>query len=393
MTALDGVNGTVCNAQQYDQSQEFRNHNYSGPSISCLTHGESIGLAIAAEASFISSISVIVIFFWIGWNVRWYRKTFPKGDWKLIHGPADVYMFSLFVFEFLQAMGGVLDVRWAHRGIVTTGHYCMAQGVIQQIGEVGVALITLLLAVHTFVAALWRVGLQARGVALGMVYLACIFITLWVAIGASSHKNYDTPTPYWCWISPKFSGIRLGGEYLWLWIALFASAILYIPLYFWTEGRLSVDEESWYKFHMSDPDQRVEYAQRRAALRMLLYPLAYSLVVLPLSISRWLQFSNHNVSSAATFFGVTMFNLSGAINVLLFLVVRPQLLLFPRPEELAEPDMELAPPQGTSSAIFSDIAKFQHSPEPTSAALVVDEGSRNSAAQSRASSRRISDEI
>jgi hypothetical protein len=86
-----------------------------------------------------------------------------------------------------------------------------------------------------------------------------------------------------------------------------------------------------------------------------------------------------------------MFNLSGAINVLLFLIVRPRLLLFPRPEKLAEPDMELAP-QGTSTAIFSDIAKFQHSPEPTAAALL-DEGSRNSAAQSRVSSRRISDDI
>ena len=40
-------------------------------------------------------------------------------------------------------MGGILDVRWAHNGIVTTGSYCTAQGVIQQIGELGVALITL----------------------------------------------------------------------------------------------------------------------------------------------------------------------------------------------------------------------------------------------------------
>ena len=124
-----------------------------------------------------------------------------------------------------------------------------------------------------------------------MVLLACIFITLWAAIGAGAHKNYETPTPvrysdpvllhpsliadttrgqYWCWISPKYSGIRLGGEYIWLWIALFASAILYIPLYFWTEGRLSVDEERWYRFRMSDPDQTVEYAQRQAALGMLL---------------------------------------------------------------------------------------------------------------------------
>jgi hypothetical protein len=28
-----------------------------------------------------------------------------------------------------------------------------------------------------------------------MVCLVCIFITLWVAIGANVHKNYETPTP------------------------------------------------------------------------------------------------------------------------------------------------------------------------------------------------------
>ncbi|KAI0269578.1 hypothetical protein BGY98DRAFT_299589 [Russula aff. rugulosa BPL654] len=139
-------------------------------------------------------------------------------------------------------MGGVLDVRWAHNGIVTTGHYCTAQGVIQQIGEIRWCAFRLLLAVHTLVTALWQVGLHARGVAIGM----------------DVHKNYETPTPYWCWISPKFSGIRLGGEYIWLWIALLASVVLYIPLYFWTEGHLSVGEESWYKFHMTDPDQRID---------------------------------------------------------------------------------------------------------------------------------------
>jgi len=53
-----------------------------------------------------------------------------------------------------------------------------------------------------------------------------------------------------------------------MWIALFASAILYIPLYFWAEGFWSVDED--YKFHWWNPDQRVGYAQRRASLGMLL---------------------------------------------------------------------------------------------------------------------------
>ena len=42
---------------------------------------------------------------------------------------------------------------------------------------------------------MWRFGLQARGVALSLVCLACIFIGLWVAIGTGIHKNYETPTP------------------------------------------------------------------------------------------------------------------------------------------------------------------------------------------------------
>jgi hypothetical protein len=51
--------------------------------------------------------------------------------------------FSLFVFEMLQAIGGILNARWAHNGIVTTGHFCTAQGLVKQTGDLGVALITL----------------------------------------------------------------------------------------------------------------------------------------------------------------------------------------------------------------------------------------------------------
>jgi hypothetical protein len=40
-----------------------------------------------------------------------------------------------------------------------------------------------------------QVGLNARGVALSLVCLACVFITLWVAISPGVHNNYVTPTP------------------------------------------------------------------------------------------------------------------------------------------------------------------------------------------------------
>ena len=52
-----------------------------------------------------------------------------------------------------------------------------------------------LFAIHTFVVAVLQVGLNARGVAFSLVGLACVFITLWVAIGPGIHKHYETPTP------------------------------------------------------------------------------------------------------------------------------------------------------------------------------------------------------
>jgi len=57
----DGVHGTVCNAQQYQQSLLNDPHN-----ITCLTHGQSIGLTLTAETSFVSLIAVIVVFVLIG---------------------------------------------------------------------------------------------------------------------------------------------------------------------------------------------------------------------------------------------------------------------------------------------------------------------------------------
>ncbi len=120
---------------------------------------------------------------------------------------------------------------WAHNGIVTGGPYCTAQGVTQQIGELGVALITLvcltvfwilahcrmtdqIITVHTFVVALWNrdVGIRACRFVFGMVALASPFIALWVGNGI--HKNFVTS------IFSIFSPPRLIADTFWLVLVL-----------------------------------------------------------------------------------------------------------------------------------------------------------------------------
>ncbi|KAH9176404.1 hypothetical protein EDB89DRAFT_158254 [Lactarius sanguifluus] len=261
--------------------------------------------------------------------------------------PSDIYLLSLFAYDILQALGGIFDVRWAHNGIVTTGPYC----IIQQRGELGVALIILILTVHTFVVAQWDVGIGSRRFAFGMVALASLFVALWVGIGNGIHNDLKTPHifHFLAWLGNIF-----------LWIVLSASVIMYIPLYFWMNGRrLSTDPKKWYRFRLSKSDD--EYAQRRSTLGILSYPIAYSFVDLPVSIVRWIGFrTKKNAPSAATFFAVSTFDLSGAINVLLFLIVRRELLLFSSPEEYSGHE---------GGELDDDVAKSSLSPQPTGMGL------------------------
>jgi len=384
MLVLDSVNGTVCNAQQYQQS--LSSLTSLNPSITCLTHGQSIGLALTAEASFISLVSVMIIFVLIVRNIVRHKNASPMRGWKLLRVPPDIYMLSLFMFDIVQAIGGILNIRWAGRGVVTTGPYCSAQGIIKQIGELGTALITLILATHTFITALWRVGIEARGFAFTVVGLTCIFIALWVGIPNAVHRTYEAPSPYWCWLSPRFSGERLAGEYIWLWTALFASVIMYIPLYLWAEGRLSIGER-WYKFHLSKPNQHAKYSKRKSSLGMLFYPFVYSLVVLPVSVARWSQYNHKSIPSVALLFGLTVFNLSGAINVLLFLIIRPQLLLFAPPEQPIEHEIQIHLSRfNTDPVVPLGTARYDRKPEPTRIESMSDlgeqfwKGSRNNVA-------------
>ena len=63
---------------------------------------------------------------------------------------------SLFVYDLLLSVGGILDTRWAHDGIVTSGPYCTAQGIFKHIGALGVALITLVCILYRLFCALMR---------------------------------------------------------------------------------------------------------------------------------------------------------------------------------------------------------------------------------------------
>jgi len=255
----------------------------------------------------------------------------------------DILMLSLFVADFGQALGAVLDIKWVHSGVVEIGDYCTAQGVIQQLGETGVAMTTLLIAIYTFIGVWWRIGMGHSSVLVAKLFvgLMWLFIILMVVIGNATHADkrelYESPTPYWCWIGNNYLQWRIWGEYVWFWITLAFSFFAYSLLFFWSRGNITLHEDSWWRFSVHwQPKIDGHQNTRMQSLVMLAYPIVYSILILPLSIVRWIGFEQESddgvnrIGAPATIAVISIYGLSGLFNVVLLLTTRPNSVLFGR---------------------------------------------------------------
>jgi len=231
-----------------------------------------------------------------------------------------------------------MDVRWVHDGVVKVGSYCRAQGATQQTGETAVAFATMAIALHTFVVVWFFKGQHNMTAAYCVISLYWLFVILFVIVSATTTHNYFTPDTYWCWVGGQQSllGDKIGGEYIWLWLTIIVSFMVYIPIYLRRLGYLNVGNR---KRDLMPLEEKGDYTRQpkllikqqkpaAASLALLAYPVAYTIVVLPVSIVRWATFTGHSIPDAATFFTVFLHDSFGLVNVILLLTTRHGLLMF-----------------------------------------------------------------
>ncbi|KAF8915566.1 hypothetical protein CPB85DRAFT_413173 [Mucidula mucida] len=332
------LQGMIC-----DPSEYLLQSSLHSSAVHCLTRGQSIGLTIISESGFISLFAVLYVFYIIFGNAYRHARTTSGKDWRFIQEPMDVFMLSLFAADFLQALGAVLDIKWINEGVVEVGSFCTAQGVIQQLGETGVAITTMAIAVYTFVLLRWNLPDKVNhghGIFVSVFVVTAIWLFILVMVIAGNVINgselYQQPTPYWCWIGGQYQGMRIAGEYAWFWITLGVSLILYVTLFLWSMGNVNFSATSWWKMAvLRRPNNTEDFAKRGKPWDMLAYPIVYSILILPLSIVRWITFNSDSALSGASTSAVTMvvlsiYGLSGFFSVLLLLLTRPDTLLFGR---------------------------------------------------------------
>jgi len=245
-------------------------------------------------------------------------------------------MASLLLGDVCQAIGIVLSLKYVRDGKVEIGSYCDTQGIFKIFGATGVAFSTLAIAIYTFLGVWVMRDITSMKFTYAVVATIWSFIAVFVAVAMTVNRNqqfsFIGPAPYWCWLNQYGVGLgwKMAAEYLWMWVTLGVSILVYVPLYLWMRGNLIIDEDVWWRVRFdfgTDVDQEIR-ARRRQSLVMLAYPVVYCLCILPLSAVRWTSFVGTKISPTATLAVVAVFGLSGFFNVILLLKTRPSLGLF-----------------------------------------------------------------
>ncbi|QRW13784.1 transmembrane protein [Ceratobasidium sp. AG-Ba] len=313
----------------------------------CLTNGQTIGLAFSAYTGAASLTSVIMLFAVL--LVKFCQAS--SGRRKRLISYMDIFLVNLFLAEIPMSLGGLLDYRWANQAQVYCGSFCHTQGTLLFIGETGVSIWTLVITIYTWLCVAHRRHLSFRPIVCLGVMGAVWGYVFGFHFGSSASirsandedpQNYITPTPFWCWVNPKLTHKRLG-QYIWLWIAGVGNIVVYGPLYLLLHGNLVLGDHvpRSIRLHWTPPPRNEGDAEEREirdnAFKLLWYPVTYTVLVLPLSLVRWMGTGNPrwadpqlpDLTSFATAQLVfhALYRLSALVDVALVLATRPSVLL------------------------------------------------------------------
>ncbi|KAL2838580.1 G protein-coupled glucose receptor regulating Gpa2-domain-containing protein [Aspergillus pseudodeflectus] len=312
----------LLNSGQDNDHSNALHRRFHGPTTEVLTPSTKAGfiaMGICGLLSFTSTLGLLLFLMhrFINWK-RYYKR-------PLLHNQYVVLIFNLLLADIQQATAFLLCLHWVNKGAVSyPSAACVLQGWWIQVADPGSGLFVIAIAMHT-----GAVVLRGRQ----LPYKAFVFcvVSLWafiIALGIIPVALYRSETfviseAGWCWISPEHEDERLWGHYLWIFLAEFGTLVLYGILFFYLRRRMLQAAELRQNHSHTDNLHRLN----RVVIYMVIYPLAYLLLSLPLAAGR-MSSARHVIPSKA-YFAVagSLMALSGLVDAAVYTLTRRQLLV------------------------------------------------------------------
>ncbi|KAF8526975.1 hypothetical protein BU17DRAFT_12338, partial [Hysterangium stoloniferum] len=226
------------------------------------------------------------------------------------------YFISLLMCDLLQGAAFTLNFRWAVLGSMSEGTLCTIQGAVSQLGDLGAAVWSTAISIHTF----WllflvrqphrRAGWFVMVVAWGL--LICLSTIGPAAIQQSHRGPFYGLTGAWCWIGDGYNLSRLLFLYAWIFGALFLSLIIYSLIYLRFTLVIPIENRRW-PFRLFRSQASLRHAMPTIAQRIMWYPIVYGIVVLPVAVCRMGTIAGKKPPFGAFIFAGICFTSSGMI--------------------------------------------------------------------------------
>ncbi|CAG7953712.1 unnamed protein product [Penicillium olsonii] len=276
-----------------------------------------IAMGIIALISMVSSLFLLsfLTYRFVYWQ-RYYKNPLAKNQYVVL-------IYNLLLVDLQQAIAFLICLYWVSRGSVHYGEAaCYLQGWWIMTADPGSGLFVLAIALHTGAIVMRGRQLSFRVFAWCVVALwAFILILGFIPVGLYGEKVFVVSEANWCWLSPQYEDERLWGHYIWIFLSEFGTVALYAIMFFYLRQRMN--QAKILRRGQQESLQRLN----RVVIYMVVYPLLYLILSLPLAAGR--MATARGDAPSKTYFGVAgcLMALSGFFDVMVYTLTRRHLLL------------------------------------------------------------------
>ncbi|KAN0107003.1 hypothetical protein V8E52_010605 [Russula decolorans] len=288
--------------------------------INSYSKGQSkavVALIVASCISLVATVGLLAAIAMSAFNTRTIKS--PN---MFVRTHVAFYFVSLLLSDILQSISSIINSVWVHEGAVVYGQLCTAQGVLVQMSDVGIALWTLVIATRTFSVLFLR--LDTKHYEKWIVLIAQWSLIGAFVIGGPATARSDRHGPFygivgdWCWIAANYTVHRILLDFMVELISAILAFILYSFVFLKLRGIVRERASSTTTTPADKERTLKENYEHRLARQMLLFPIAYTIMIVPLTLCRVLAWAGHDVPFGFSVFSDITYLLGGLVHVILF---------------------------------------------------------------------------
>ncbi|KAL4774257.1 G protein-coupled glucose receptor regulating Gpa2-domain-containing protein [Aspergillus nidulans var. acristatus] len=295
----------------------------SGLDIDPLPEEHRRGLVAVFVMAILSTVATFVLISFIT-----YRLIFWRGNYQRYIGYNQyvVLIYNLVIADIQQSLAFLICAKWyADNKISADTAACFLQGFWLQVGDPASGIFVLAIAFHTFYLVALGKKLSYRAF-VSIVVGLWVFVAVLVIIPLAAHgRHVFTPSGAWCWIDESYEPIRLGTHYFWIFFAEFGTVSLYAIL--WFQLRRRIKQSAILGSSHIESLRRL----RRVVGYMIIYPIAYIILSLPLAAGRMATARGDTPSVVYFCVSGALITSSGLVDVLLYTLTRRNLIIESEP--------------------------------------------------------------